>query len=717
MKHIRLIVPSNLVLIALTLLAAISARAYTNSFDTASSTNGWVHWWGGARENVFFDPTVDADGNPASGSMQVSVPFSRSLGGDNQFSMWGSFSGIPNSWTARLDGSQYAKLEMDIFWDAFSPIIPSSGNFSSDFHYGFAVGDPVYGQIDFQNHLTIASTEAGQWLHLSMNLDPAALGPNLTNIVGIWFKMWTGNDPNNSLQDGTAVFWVDNIRLQLLPPPPPPTPDYTNTFDVVESINGWAHWWGAASETREFDATKDADGNPASGSMKVTVPYRRANGGDNQFSMWGSFSGNPNSWGVPLNGTLYTNLEMDIYWDPSSPTRPSTGDYGNDFRYGFAVGQPIYGQIAFNNHSTIAAADVGHWFHLSAPIDLATVGQNITNIVGVWIKMWTGSDPNNSLSDGDAIFWVDNIRLRAKATNAPAIPAPTLGAEKPKARGLRLFASAPGSQYQRQGIRTVNNTYSWVSALDPVTYSVTISEHPGVAGFQTHIFLIPGSPAANNTSPDYSEPNVVMLDIGGTFANFRYKTNEPNGNGFLYSGGTIAGVGSTTALGTWSLTFNPDASIVLTSPSGGTTNFTMPPEAVSLFSGPLHAYFGIQPNNPANIGLAATLGRVQIAGLEASSIDETFTTPTVNSDVWQVVAEHAPGVIPVAPDALFWLTWTIPDVNYRLQNNTTLAGGGWSDLALPAVQLGNRKRILVYPTHLPNGAAGNYFFRMTKAPQ
>ena len=703
---------------AATVAASISAHAYTNSFDTAASTNGWVHWWGGARESVLFDPSLDADGNPASGSMQITVPFSRSLGGDNQFSMWGSFSGIPNSWTEELDGTKYASLEMDIYWDPFSPVIPSSGNFSSDFHYGFAVGDPIYGQIDFQNHLTILSTEAGRWLHLSMPLEPLTIGPNLTNIVGIWFKMWTGNDPNNSLVDGNVAFWVDNIRLQLLPPPPPPPPDYTNTFDAAESLAGWAHWWGAATETREFDPAMDADGNPASGAMKVTVPYNRALGGDNQFSMWGSFSGTPNSWGVPLDGTLYTNLSMDVFWSPDSPTRPATGDYGNDFRYGFAVGAPVYGQISFNNHSTIAAADVGHWFHLSSPIDLATVGANITNIVGIWLKMWTGSDLNNSLNTGNAVFWVDNIRLSAKATNAPAIPPPNMSIQKARP-GLRLFASAAGAQYQRQGIRTLASTYSWVNALDPVTYSITISEHPGVAGFQTHIFLVPGSPAATDTSPDYSQPNVVFLDIqanaNGAFANFRYKTNEPNGNGFLYSGGTIAGIGSSTVLGTWSMRFSPDSTITVTSPSGGTTNFMMPADAVAFFGGPLHAYFGIQPNQPANIGLAATIGRAQISGFEDASIDDGFTASTIDATKWQVVAQDAAGVIPVGQDALFWLTWTVPDVGYTLQSSETLSGG-WGPLSLTAVQLGNRKRILAYPSNLPNGAAGNYFFRMRKSP-
>jgi hypothetical protein len=330
--------------------------------------------------------------------------------------------------------------------------------------------------------------------------------------------------------------------------------------------------------------------------------------------------------------------------------------------------------------------------------------------------MWTGSDPNTSLLDGTTVFWVDNIRLRAKATNAPPIPAPTMAIEKPAARGLKLFASAPGAQYQRQGIRTVNPAYSWVGAIDPVTYSVTISEHPGVGGFQTHIFLVPGSGIApTDNAVDYSQPNAVFLDIqanaAGAFANFRYKTNEPNANSFLYGAGTIAGVGSSTVLGTWNLTFNPDASIVLTSPSGGSTNFMMPPDAVALFGGPLYAYFGVQPNNPNNIGLSATLGRVQISGA-ATPVDETFSNG-LNNELWEVVAVDPAGIIPVTPEALYWISWTVPDVGYRLQTAFGLPGT-WSDLSVAAPQLGNRKRALVYPPQLPASGSGNYFFSLRK---
>jgi len=131
-----------------------------------------------------------------------------------------------------------------------------------------------------------------------------------------------------------------------------------------------------------------------------------------------------------------------------------------------------------------------------------------------------------------------------------------------------------------------------------------------------------------------------------------------------------------------------------------------------MFAGPLYAYFGIQPNNPANIGLAATLGRVQISGVE-TPIDESFTTSPLDPQIWAVSAQDPTGVIPITPDALFWLNWTVPDVGYRLQSAPGVTGP-WADLALTVPQLGGRKRTVVNASDLPVSATGNYFFRLGK---
>src|SRR5690242_16832618 len=50
---------------------------YTNSFDTASSTASWIYWYGLGFNNtpMTWDSTMDAQNNPNSGSLMVSLPF------------------------------------------------------------------------------------------------------------------------------------------------------------------------------------------------------------------------------------------------------------------------------------------------------------------------------------------------------------------------------------------------------------------------------------------------------------------------------------------------------------------------------------------------------------------------------------------------------------------------------------------------------------------
>ena len=138
----------------------------------------------------------------------------------------------------------------------------------------------------------------------------------------------------------------------------------------------------------------------------------------------------------------------------------------------------------------------------------------------------------------------------------------------------------------------------------------------------------------------------------------------------------------------------------------------MPPAAVALFNGALFAYFGVQPNQAANIGLGTTLGRIQITGV-SSPIRDDFTEPVLEAARWQVVAENASGIIPVPTDALCWLTWTLPDTGFILQSSAALPAS-WSNLGLTPVQVGAFKRVLVRPSQLSSNSAGKYFFQLRK---
>jgi hypothetical protein len=478
-----------------------------------------------------------------------------------------------------------------------------------------------------------------------------------------------------------------------------------DTFDTADTAANWSRWWGAAAQTYEWDGAVDADGSANSGSLKATVQFDLATyGGDNQFAALRSYT--------QVNGSQYTNLVFDLLWDQASPRR-SSGDFG-------------YMEPGFRNQDWtqnwlpgFAVSTNPGWIRITLPIN--PNAPKIDTINGVVLKMWAGQAPGGFT--GTATFWVDNVKLVARPSDVPE-PPPTMAIER-SAQGLRIFASAAGSQYQRQSVRTVNPTYSWVGVVDPVTYSITISDYPGAAnsGFQTHLFIVPGSglPTWMN-APDWNQPHVVFLDIqnqanGNAYASFRYKTNLPNGNSMIYGSGTIAGIGAPSIRGTWNLTFDPSGGISLTAPNGANTNFTMPPDAVTLFGGSTYAYFGVQPNQLANIGQSATFARLRVTGVP-TPIDDNFSGPALDTATWEIVAENAAGVIPVPPEALFWLTWTIPDRDFVPQTAEDLSPDpiGWNDLVLTTTQIGDFRRALVLGSQLPPNFTGNYFFQLIKRP-
>jgi len=198
-----------------------------------------------------------------------------------------------------------------------------------------------------------------------------------------------------------------------------------------------------------------------------------------------------------------------------------------------------------------------------------------------------------------------------------------------------------------------------------------------------------------------------------------YKTNQPSGNSMLWNTdpgngpvGTLAGISSPTALGTWTVTFNHNTDITLTTPSGTSTNFTMPAEAAALFADPVYAYFGVQPNAPGNIGQSAVLSRIQIIGVP-TPLDDAFSGEVLDSTRWQVVAADPSGIVPVPPSAAYWLKWTAPAVGYVVQASPSLAPASWADTGLTnIIQLGTQKALLLPFSSLPGAASG--FLRLVK---
>ncbi|MDO8942585.1 MAG: lytic murein transglycosylase, partial [Desulfobacterales bacterium] len=266
--------------------------------------------------------------------------------------------------------------------------------------------------------------------------------------------------------------------------------------------------------------------------------------------------------------------------------------------------------------------DTTGWLRIGAPI--AASLPKLQDVTGIYLKMWSG-DPASGQT-GTAVFWLDNVIFQADQRTTPP-PPPTLSIQPAKA-GLQMFASAGGAQYQRQNIRTVESGYSWVGRPGPVSYVLTLGSYPDSAhsGFQSQIFLVPSETPPTESSPDWNQPNVVFLDIGnnnsgGAYATLRYKTNQPSGNSMYYNSnpdngpvGVLTSVNSATPVGAWSLGFD-GANVTLTAPDGTSSTVEFPAASAALFADPLYAFFGVQPNQLANIGQSALFTRVQISGV------------------------------------------------------------------------------------------------------
>lgn len=492
------------------------------------------------------------------------------------------------------------------------------------------------------------------------------------------------------------------------------TPDLVvNNFDTFEEGASWTRWWGSAPQIYEQDASVDANGNASSGSLKAMIDFDVATyGGDNQFALVGAFPEN-----ATIDGSQYENLVFDLKWDPNSPKRTG-GDFGF-LEIGFR--RADFSQL-WLEPLTVPATAGDDWMRVTLPISAGAAG--VDQITGVVFKLWSG-DPSSGFT-GTTTFWIDNMFLDGREDTTVPEPTMFIGKGQP---GLRIFASGSG-QYDRQNIVTVDSFQSWVGAGAPVTYSFTIADYPGVenAGFQTHLFLVPGSGLTDGT-PDWNQPNVIFLDLqnnaeGGANATFRYKTNSPAGNTMLYNAnpengsvGSLASIGSDTILGKWSLKFESDTSVTLTTPTGSSTNFVFPAESAALFMDPLHVYLGVQPNQQVNIGQSALFTEFRSEGT-VNPITENFAgvvpeidpeaAPNLDPTVWNRAAANAAGVVLIPQEINMVVEWSVPAIGFQLQRSESLTNPQWTDVTATATQIGDRVRA-------PLTAGGDQgFYRLVK---
>ena len=511
-----------------------------------------------------------------------------------------------------------------------------------------------------------------------------------------------------------------------------PQTDYTNTFDTMNSTASWIYWYGLGynNTAMTWDPTMDAQGNPNSGSLEVSLPF----GSKGDQGVWfGTFHNGGSYDGATIyDGTKFTNITFDVHVDPSTPLSPA-GNFGV-LQAGLVRQGWLNGGTFDANSPTIPASATNGWVHLNQTIDQTVAGLDAVAGVNFKYTSYAGY-PTNPIT-----FWIDNLDVHlATSKQAPPKVAPAI--TKPAA-GLNLFSSANnGDQYQRTNLKLQNTSgLGWLSASNPVTYSLTITNFPdGTAypGYQSHLFITTGTPALSETGPDYAEANLIFLDIhenanGTAYAAFRYKTNQPNGNAMVYNSnptngpvGTLGVVGSSTVLGTWKLTFDHDTNITVTAPDlTNVGHFSFTSDAAALFADPLNVYFGAQPNSVANFGQSVVLSAVSVSGNASPASDNFFADNWLldTNTTWSIVATDPTTVQLLAPDpGALWVKWSLPDSGFGLQTSTNLGSpSAWVTLTGPDAALSNLLSFAsagsrqVYVPSSALGGASAAFFRLNQ---
>jgi hypothetical protein len=499
------------------------------------------------------------------------------------------------------------------------------------------------------------------------------------------------------------------------------TNSYTNSFPTGGnttyftggSVASWLYWYGLSfgNTAMTNDPTMDAQNETnTSGSLYCALPMVIYN----QVQIFGTFDnqyGYDNSVVMPL--TIVTQLSFDIHVQPG--TQPnSSGNFGQILMTLVDPGWSNGGRDGSFTPITIPGSATNGWAHMvdsNTIADIVTMEeQGFTTAAGFGLYYNSyGGYPTNAIT-----FWIDNVAATTASIPPPPPPPPTLSILR-AVQGLNLFAGSGKGLNNRESLETTGNDYSWVGASGPVSYSFTITNYSvGSADqFQNHIFLDP-NPGAGS-APDYGDPNVIFLDLestatGGAQWVFRYKTNEPNGNTMVYGSGTLASIQSPTALGTWTVTFNEDTNVTMTTPEGTSTNFNIPDSTgatTALFANGVVIYYGVQANNAAAVSDHIVASDFSVTGLGSADFNDNFVTDagTLNTGIWEVNAAFSSSVQLVGPGDPFYVEWSTPAIGYSLDSTTNLSTNStWSPTTSnPAFVAGIFDAQLISTNDLPPG--------------
>ncbi len=516
-----------------------------------------------------------------------------------------------------------------------------------------------------------------------------------------------------------------------------PAPSFTYWYSIYQDLPTNYPTHGDYNLTGTNDANMDFTGDTNdSGSMYVNVPWSLYTGSQDQNVFYITFSDiGKFDQSEQMEILIITNISWYIHVDPSSVTN-SAGNFGTlsggliDTGYGRrdTTFLTIPGS-ATNGWVLMSETNVADFVAAANASDAADPGAAMA--FGVCFNQNSyGTSPN--YPENTLIYWIDNVTAQTAAKPPPPPPPPTMSIS-PVVQGLNLFTDGNSTVNNRESLETIANTYSWVSSSGPVSYSFTITDFPVGPNdaVQCQIFLIPSPSSTTLTAPDYSETNLIFLDLESTATgaqwNFRYKTNQPGGNIMVYQTnlfgqpGTLASIATNTALGTWTVTFNNNTNVTMTIPGGASTNFSIPDTTgatTALFASNVVVYFGAQANNAAAVSDHFVVSDFNITGLGSSDFDDNFVADagTLNAGIWMADAANATCIQMIGPDNPYWVQWTTPAPSFSLVASPSLSPAAWNPVtANPVFLAGTLQTQLIGTSDLPTNGSEAYFSVVQRA--
>ncbi len=517
-----------------------------------------------------------------------------------------------------------------------------------------------------------------------------------------------------TFDDNSTFSFVQTAQANYNPPPETIRPDWTNAFTGIAATNVV---WSATNNTPLL----------TSGSMRFDfVGISSTTNTSTNLSAA--------AWTMDLFATAPTNrvtaVSFDIMVDKSSIT-DSSGGFGNfvvvlrDDGYSFPTNNNVFtnfsielGNPNFSTSNNLA----GTWEHIliNGTNGLPSAAQPTsgnTNTVRAVTFQWffTGHNLN-----GNVTCYVDNLVIWTNGT----IAQPTMTISNytgPK--GILNVATTPNSTvdqaiYERQVLRTVGRTYSWIGSASTInsggtgptnTYALTITNFPPPANsnFQAHIWVATGTPVEANA--DWVESNCFRMIIqnnadGTASGTVSWKVYDAN-DGNMYNGGagdvngTLGTVTNPSPLGTWSFTIDHDVNVTITAPGGNTVTTNIPYNSddlpaigtfygiigagAAIFRNPATVYIGCLPNNTNNIGQKATFSNFQITSNGVTIFSDNFSGNSLDKTKWVIAAEDPSGISQIPGNAAFLLGWTLPDAGFVLGAKTnSLNTGVWAGTSI-----------------------------------